>query len=731
MGDRNRPPPFPYTPYSSSSSGFQGDDSSLTDWTVRRYSQPSFGPQVNTTVETAPGFSEDSPSTSRVPAGDRPWSSKVPIPRSANSSQWTSSGRVSRACENCREQKAKCSGHRPSCQRCLDTGARCSYGDRKREKTAKEITDLKVQVAVFERLMREIFPTLDHQAAQHVEKTLNENQFQNRDKFLHSLRNSTTPPPLMMSDSPHSSGPLNVIPASSLGAADYTDEDFNRDEKAQAMGFVGEHSEIAWLYRLKRELEQNQGMPGNPSSNPHREDRLSVASVNFFLDDKKILLEGSDASQRPSQAVADSLVGSYFESVHPYFPIIGKMLFLQQFKSYNDNPRLWPGKRWMAILNLVFAIAAKYSQLAQQSMDPGSWRICNISIRSAVTMGLNLRSEANHPVRTSKEARYRVWWSLQTLDSLLSVMTGRPPSSSEGFFTTPLPVPFEEEDFGYETVTQLITDHEARTIFMDNLLPKGSEQSTEEHTITLEASGFQVPTPRKQCEQIVSSAMEFLFPNNSLCFLYFADLTMIMRESVDTLYAPGAAWNSWSEIEQAVLVLNSKTEAWLSGLPESFQFTGDHETGSSERQRLWLAFCFYSTKIILSQPCLRCLTWQPCESGLSENFSVAMAGTCVDSARQMLDLLPEEPDTTWLYRLSPWSCILHYIVQCTTVLLIDLFTRAKPGTVDYAKALRQTSKALAWLQKMAAADPSSERAWLICKDLFSHHDPEVRIKQEE
>lgn len=73
----------------------------------------------------------------------RPMNAKVPIPRSNYPSSYTStSGRVSRACENCRDQKAKCSGHRPSCQRCQDSGARCSYGDRKREKMVKCVPTL-------------------------------------------------------------------------------------------------------------------------------------------------------------------------------------------------------------------------------------------------------------------------------------------------------------------------------------------------------------------------------------------------------------------------------------------------------------------------------------------------------------------------------------------------------------------------------------------------------------
>ena len=71
----------------------------------------------------------------RVPRVNR--NLKVPIPRSAQTIPWTSMGRTSRACENCREQKAKCSGHHPTCNRCKDAGIRCSYGDRKREKILK------------------------------------------------------------------------------------------------------------------------------------------------------------------------------------------------------------------------------------------------------------------------------------------------------------------------------------------------------------------------------------------------------------------------------------------------------------------------------------------------------------------------------------------------------------------------------------------------------------------
>lgn len=135
MSDPSRPSrpsrPSPYS-YPSHSSEARENDSLSNDWTISPFSQPSIGFPVG--PEAFAGSSENPAPTT---TGDRSMNAKVPIPRTASTSTWTSSGRVSRACENCREQKAKCSGHRPTCQRCQESGVHCSYGDRKREKMTK------------------------------------------------------------------------------------------------------------------------------------------------------------------------------------------------------------------------------------------------------------------------------------------------------------------------------------------------------------------------------------------------------------------------------------------------------------------------------------------------------------------------------------------------------------------------------------------------------------------
>jgi hypothetical protein len=60
-------------------------------------------------------------------------------------------------------------------------------------------------------------------------------------------------------------------------------------------------------------------------------------------------------------------VRNYFHNVHAAFPIIGKANFLRQYRSFYATPTLQPGERWLALLNMVFAIATRHESLSDQS----------------------------------------------------------------------------------------------------------------------------------------------------------------------------------------------------------------------------------------------------------------------------------------------------------------------------------------------------------------------------
>ncbi|KAJ5674224.1 transcriptional regulator family: Fungal Specific TF [Penicillium macrosclerotiorum] len=666
------------------------------------------------------------------PPGDRSTPAKVAIPRTTRPLNATTSGRVGRACENCREQKAKCSGQRP-CQRCHDNGVQCSYSDRKCEKTQKQVEDLTAQVQMYEALVRDLYPKLDAESAQLVDLTLGGRLA--RGAALSALKPTGT-----------------AHPGITIG---HTEEDFNRDEKVQAMGFVGDHSEIAWLYELKRDLDHGHVRAGeNPCRPP-------ISSLNYFQDDLDFPGLEDDPLPQPPQHIEAQLVDNYFQAVHPAFPIIGKVFFFSQYRYFCANQNVRPGDRWIAILNLVFAIAAKHSILVKNQHDETcyshtayfarawkssmgaasledhpnlqqvqveglaafyllsigqvnrSWRILGMAIRSAVSMGLNLRSGTDSVAEVSKETRYRVWWALFVLDTVLCEITGRSPSTQDSFCTTPLPIPYKEENFGDKWVRQLIADQDVRNSLVTSLL------SSNEATPDTEDPKRGARPVKPANDQIIMT--ETLTPNTSLHLLYVVDLAFLTREVIETLYAPGAAQRSWPEVEFAISNFNNTADNWLSRLPAEFHFEQSGKVLPFARQRSILGFRFYATKLLISQPCLRRLAYPITGAGPPSAFCGLMAKICVRKAGQMLSLLPDRPSTLWIYEISPWWCMLHYIMQASTILLIELFTRTQPGTAEATDLVGNLEKAILWLRRKSVHDPSSEKAWHVCVDILSKH----------
>ncbi|KAJ6115194.1 hypothetical protein N7486_000972 [Penicillium sp. IBT 16267x] len=679
---------------------------------------------------------------------------KVPIPRTSTPGISKAHGRVSRACEACREQKAKCSGHQPTCNRCAQSGAKCSYGDRKREKIVKQLTDLTIRAQTYEGLLRTLHPQLDTAAAELVEQALTTVRL--------DLNDITALAPIKIPKAPQ----LPYGSVFSLDAFDCTEEDLNQDARLQSMGFIGEPSEMACLYRLKRQLDQG---VSSPTCNQ------SISHMNYFLDDSDVTFnEEVDLSKWPSQAAADLLVHHYFDVIHPTFPAIGKLAFIGQYRKFYSNPNVRPGSRWRAVLNLIFAIASRHLLLAngkpsvefedhqvffsrawqlnldkemalsnpdlQQVQIEGlmayymlsvgyvnrSWRTIGLAIRSAITMGINLRSNTESVPPLSKETRYRLWWALIILEMLLCGMTGRPPCTGVNFCTTPLPVPYPEEDFGDERVMKLITDHTARSAVGISVRPASSSTSLDS---IITASAQPEASNRIKLEA-AEGAAEVLIPNASLSLLYTVELSLLMRDAFTTLYAPTAAQKSWHGIEIALCTLNDDADRWLSRLPAELQFKVLRPGQPFLRQRIGLAFQFYSTKLVISQSCLRPLADRLSEVKPIVTLCENMATMCVKMATLMLDILPDEPDVAHLDNLPPWWVVFHYLMQATVVLLVELFTRAKSGTPEAVSILKDIGKATGWLEMMSSRDRSSKRAWVVCMDLLSTHGAKLELEAE-
>jgi hypothetical protein len=91
-----------------------------------------------------------------------------------------------------------------------------------------------------------------------------------------------------------------------------------------------------------------------------------------------------------------------------------------------------------------------------------------------------------------------------------------------------------------------------------------------------------------------------------------------------------------------------------------------------------------------------------------------MAVVTLESARLMLGLIPDEPDALQLYQIAPWWCILHYLMQAATVLLLELSFGTVHMPEEEKNFIGLSKKAIRWLFAMSEQSIASRRAWQLC-----------------
>lgn len=140
-----------------------------------------------------------------------------------------------------------------------------------------------------------------------------------------------------------------------------------------------------------------------------------------------------------------------------------------------------------------------------------------------------------------------------------------------------------------------------------------------------------------------------------------------------------------------------------------------------------LAFLFYSTKIGITRPCLCRLDSIRLQDDKAYKFCSKTAAECVESACHMLTLFPETPDTNLLHKMCPWWCILHFLMQAATILLLELAFHSQHVPEKASTVSKAARKALEWLSLMSKTSLASERAWKICDGFLRRLAPHVGV----
>ncbi|KAJ6104114.1 hypothetical protein N7523_010434 [Penicillium sp. IBT 18751x] len=687
---------------------------------------------------------------------------KVAIPRLAAPLSSRGRRRSARACEACRTRKTKCDGARPTCGQCAYHKNRCTYEDVKRVRDQKMLDVLARRVDRYETLLRSLEGESDPVTTRRIRKAL-------KAKDGRCSKNSVND-----SDSDSSVGSLEDV--------DLVDEDINRNENTRAAGYFGKNSEITWMQRLEDGVENDSRQQSvatsqsestsetlsRPQENTARE--IPMAMMNYHLDDLDIpIIEDVDPLAVPPREVADGYFHAYMAFVHPIFSAVRKPAFTSQYRQFFDRSAK-PPRKWLGILNMIFAIGCRYSKLmnlSNASRDNDlvflsrAWKLgmqsnvllehtdlqqiqlefliavyllclgqvnrastfSGLALRSALSLGINLRLTDDRTHNASKEARCRLWWSIYCLENLLTSMHGRASGVGEGICSVPPPIPVEEEYFEKPDVQRLFHDHQARD---DHL-----------RATIFEAPSNHIPQPTS------TTWISQCSPSPSLFFYYLVDLALISQSVINKIYSIEGIREGTSQIEYRLQKYATLMDRWLAKLPSNYQFTIpssgpwhlnhpklDDTSAPYVRECVCLAMSYFSSRIALCRPCLsHNHTQNPGDS--RTKLRSEMATQCLQAACALISILPETPNIAWLARVAPWWSVLHFLMQATTALLLglshasitDYSTSTAPMSVplneiDLKAAIVETRKVFFWIHAMAVVDPAARRAFLLVESVM-------------
>jgi hypothetical protein len=114
--------------------------------------------------------------------------------------------------------------------------------------------------------------------------------------------------------------------------------------------------------------------------------------------------------------------------------------------------------------------------------------------------------------------------------------------------------------------------------------------------------------------------------------------------------------------------LHIKAEKWHSDLPESLQYSPERPRTFADYYGVKLALYYHSTKLLIRKPFLDLLG---CCGNEILGFYVGKALSCVNTAHDILSLFLNEFDQTWLIEIALAWAILHFLLQATTMLIIQ------------------------------------------------------------
>jgi hypothetical protein len=288
-----------------------------------------------------------------------------------------------------------------------------------------------------------------------------------------ALSSRTSRQDTQLSASPRPQSPSNISSSNDLAGAD---------------GFFGNSSTFAFVSKVKSDSKDSDGVHLHNTATGLQDYR----GPEYFDTHSNASSENNTRQcLLPERELADSLVDSYFERVHPLYPFVHEGSFRAEYENmWNQQSIISSRPSWYALLNIVFARGCEFSDAVLQenimaTVSPfvnqsrqivlshiyrkgnleivqalllmchylqgtmelnECWNLVGLMIRTAVSIGLQLNPE-NLPLTTvESEVRKRVWWGCFIIDRTISMKFGRPRALQAADATdVPLPLPVDDQ----------------------------------------------------------------------------------------------------------------------------------------------------------------------------------------------------------------------------------------------------------------------------------------------
>ncbi|CAN9415083.1 unnamed protein product [Alternaria alternata] len=548
---------------------------------------------------------------------------------------------------------------------------------------------------------------------------------------------------------------------------DFLEEDVLEDLGSIQMGFMGRNSQIQWMRTLQRKLDQSGGGPsdmpyaaprGSEGASSKRSDapyerRKQLAGAGplsgyyFYLDNTDINIDIDDPDVVPPVEIAIKLFESYQVAAHDPFRILDSS-FEEKLQTYyrvsQRGGTMNVCVKWKAILNLVFAIGARFSHLVgcDRRADgrdhhvymsravhflglnqtttlicapdisliratgllsfyylatgyvSRAWYMIGTSIRYAQAAGLHLRNEDPSVPTSRKNALAQLWWALHSIECVLTSVTGRPRVIARKDCTVPLPTTMKE-----------------RCSPKSSSPPEGSTPR----------SNFIPPALSSVQSQVQRSSNSIETATNPDSFLNaYVGLDLIQHKVLSNLYSARPAFHSWKCMQKEISSLTTELNEWaLQALPHGSFNTASIAEPSLGREQAMLHLCYLSVKIYITRPCLCRRDLRPKgQSEESAEFNWRTAEACVQAALDLALLLPESLNPDGSTRKDRGGRVY---ISAITVLLLELAQGAIHWPKDPSNIATCVEKLTRWLKAMESNDVVSERAYnIVCKMLGKH-----------